>query len=186
MAILSVLDIQNIISNILGCDDLFGTEQESIALQATAVVQNASKPVQIAVNVFTIGGIISILEMPVADRSNAVQKLHERLESLVPFLENALKNEASFHAVVYDHMHSVNTLNYAVGAISSIQAEVDRLATNDPLEKAIISEFFFCPIPEYTTSDLLIALLDEIQRDCHISESDWTNDPFMPFESLVA
>ncbi len=186
MTILSVLDIQNIISNIIGCEDLFGTEQECIALQANALVANASKPVQIALNVFTIGGIVSILDLPVAEYDKGVQKLRERLETLIPFLENALKNEASFHAVVYNHMESVNTLNFAVGAISTIQSKVDRLATNDPLEKSVISAFFACPIPEYTASDLLIALLDEIQRDFHIAEADWKNEPFMPLESLLA
>lgn len=178
MTILSVLDIQNIISNVLACRDLFGTEQECIALQPKTLVQKASKPVQIALNVFTIGGIISILNLPVADYEKGVKKLHERLEALIPFLE--------FHAVVYTHFESVNTLNFAVGAISSIQAKVDRLATNDPVEKSVIDAFFSCPIPEYTASDLLIALLDEIQRDFHITEADWKNDPLLPFESLLA
>lgn len=186
MTILSVLDIQNIISNVLACRDLFGTEQECIALQPKTLVQKASKPVQIALNVFTIGGIISILNLPVADYEKAVKKLHERLEGLTPFLENALKKKASFHAVVYTHFESVNTLNFAVGAISSIQAKVDRLATNDPVEKLVIDAFFSCPIPEYTASDLLIALLDEIQLDFHITEADWKNDPFLSFESLLA
>lgn len=186
MTILNVLDVQNIISNVLGCDDLFGTEQECIALQPITLVQNASKAVQIAVNVFTIGGIVSILDLPVADYKKGVNKLHQRLEALIPFLEKSLKNEAAFHAVVYNHMESVNTLNFAIGAINTIQTKVGRLATNDPVEKGVIKAFFSCHNPEYTASDLLIALLDEIQRDFHIKDADWKNAPYMPLESLLA
>ena len=186
MTTLNTLDVQNLISNLLGCEDLFGTEQESANLQALPLVQNASKTVQIAVNVFTIGGVIAILELNESKRNEAVKNLHSRINSLVPFLENTLRNEVTFHAVVYDHMRSVNTLNFAVGALSAIQSKVELLATNNTVDKAIIGEFFGCALPEYTTSDLLIALLDEIQRGHFISDLEWKNEPFMPFEKLVA
>lgn len=185
MAILNSVDLLNILSNLLSASDFFGTTQENRALASNPVVQNATASVSIVANVFTIGGVASILALPNSERANAVTLLKQRIELLVPFLENELKNPSVLHAKVNEFLNTVNTLPFALGALNALQSNLECFNTYSSEDKAIIAEFFGCAMPEYTASDLLIALSDEIQRGFIISDNDWQSQPFMPLEELT-